>query len=83
MEKTTVKIDGMVCGMCESHINDVIRQNFGVKKVSSSRRKGETIIVSEEGIDEGKLRDTINATGYRVISVTRETTKKQRGVSGG
>ena len=28
MIKTTLKIDGMMCGMCESHMNDVIRKNF-------------------------------------------------------
>ena len=27
MEKITVKIDGMMCGMCESHMNDTFRQN--------------------------------------------------------
>lgn len=32
MIKTTLKIDGMMCGMCESHMNDVIRKNFKVKK---------------------------------------------------
>ena len=24
MVKTTLKIDGMMCGMCESHVNDAI-----------------------------------------------------------
>lgn len=38
MIKTTLKIDGMMCGMCESHMNDVIRKNFKVKKVTSSAR---------------------------------------------
>ena len=47
MIKTVVKIDGMMCGMCESHINDAIRQHFAVKKVKSSKRKKETVIVSE------------------------------------
>ena len=28
MIKTTLKIDGMMCGMCESHMNDVIRKNL-------------------------------------------------------
>ena len=28
MIQTTLKIDGMMCGMCESHMNDVIRKNF-------------------------------------------------------
>ena len=26
MVKITMKIDGMMCGMCESHINDAIRR---------------------------------------------------------
>ena len=25
-----LKIDGMMCGMCESHMNDVIRKNFKI-----------------------------------------------------
>ncbi len=33
MYKTTVKIDGMMCGMCESHVNDAIRAKMSVKKV--------------------------------------------------
>ena len=37
MIKTTLKIDGMMCGMCEAHMNDVIRKNFKVKK----RRNGD------------------------------------------
>lgn len=40
MIKTTLKIDGMMCGMCESHMNDVIRKNFKIKKVTSSARMG-------------------------------------------
>ena len=51
MIKTTLKIDGMMCGMCESHMNDVIRKNFKIKKVTSSARDGETVIISEEPID--------------------------------
>ena len=34
MIETTVGIDGMQCGMCESHINDTIRAAFSVKKVT-------------------------------------------------
>jgi hypothetical protein len=29
MIKTTLKIDGMMCGMCESHMNDVIFYLYG------------------------------------------------------
>lgn len=72
MYQTTVKIDGMMCGMCESHINDVIRQNFLVKKVKSSHRKGECVIQSETELEEDRLREAIEKTGYRVLSVSRK-----------
>lgn len=39
MIKITLKIDGMMCEMCESHVNDIIRNNFNVKKVASSHSK--------------------------------------------
>ena len=31
MEQIIAKIDGMMCGMCESHMNDMVRNNFKVK----------------------------------------------------
>ena len=36
MVKLTLEVDGMACGMCESHVNDTVRKNFKVKKVTSS-----------------------------------------------
>ena len=77
MTKITVKIDGMMCGMCESHINDAIRKAFPVKKVTSSHSKGETIIISEQDVDETALRSTIGATGYTVVSVASEPYQKK------
>ena len=48
MIETIVRVDGMMCGMCESHINDAVRSHFQVKKVSSSHTKGQTVIQSQE-----------------------------------
>ena len=40
MEKITVEVSGMMCGMCEAHINDAVRKAFpDVEKVNSSRAK--------------------------------------------
>ena len=50
MVQITLKIQGMMCGMCESHINDAIRQAFPVKKVTSSHTKGETVILADQAI---------------------------------
>ena len=67
MVQITLKIDGMACGMCESHVNDAIRGKFPVKKVTSSHSKGETVILTEQEISEEALRSVIEPTGYKVM----------------
>ena len=77
MTKTILSIEGMQCGMCEAHVNDAIRNSFPVKKVSSSRSKGETVIVTDTDIDEARLRQAIDETGYTVLSIQREPYEKK------
>lgn len=72
MVKTTLQINGMACGMCESHINEAIRNAFKVIKVNSSHSKNETVIISEEEIPEDQLRNVIEPTGYELVSVASE-----------
>ncbi len=72
MIKTTMQVDGMSCGMCESHINDVIRKTCRVKKVTSSHRSGITEVISEEELDEAAVRAAIAATGYTVTEFRSE-----------
>ena len=76
MYETKVKIDGMMCGMCESHINDTIRKAVPVKKVSSSHTRGEAVVISVEPIDEAKLREAITKTGYDFVSMTSKPYEK-------
>ena len=61
MWKYTVQVDGMMCGMCESHVNDAVRRALPVKKVSSSRGRGATVVVSEQELDETALGAAIAA----------------------
>lgn len=77
MIKTTVKIDGMMCGMCESHMNDKIRNSFKVKSVKSSHKKGESVILSETKLNEADLRAAIEEIGYTPLSVTTEEYEKK------
>lgn len=76
MIETTVKVSGMMCGMCEAHVNDAVRKAFPVKKVSSSHTKGETVILSEQPLDETALRAAIGETGYDVLSVSSKPHEK-------
>lgn len=64
MYKIILKINGMKCGMCESHVNDIIRKNFNVKKVNSSHLKGETILFTKDDVNKEDVEKVINPTGY-------------------
>ncbi|MCD8391256.1 MAG: cation transporter [Firmicutes bacterium] len=77
MVKITAKIDGMMCGMCEAHMNDAVRAAFDVKSVKSSHKKGETVIVAENEIPEDALKAAVEKTGYKLISATSEPYKKK------
>ena len=70
MLKTTLKIDGMMCSMCEAHIQEVIRKSLpDAKKVSASHSKGEASFLSEEAPDAAALKAAIDATGYTCLGV--------------
>lgn len=77
MIKTVIKIEGMMCGMCESHVNDAIRNAFKVKKVDSSHSKGQTEVISEDALDNALLTETIEKDGYKVLSITSEPYEKK------
>ena len=72
MWKYTVRVTGMMCGMCESHVNDAVRRAFPVKKVTSSRSKKETTVIAETELDEAALREAIRATGYDAGEIRKE-----------
>ena len=79
MKEIILKINGMMCGMCESHVNDAVRRAFegSIKKLTSSHSKKKTEIISENALDEEKLKAAINATGYTAVSVAQEPYEKK------
>ena len=78
MIKTTLKIDGMMCSMCEAHIQDVIRKSLpGAKKVSASHGRGEASFLSEDAPDAAALKAAIDATGYTCLGVESAPCEKK------
>ena len=65
MVKTTVSIDGMMCGMCEAHVSDAFRNHLPVKKVTASHSKGQAVEKALEG------------TGYEVTDIRQEPYEKK------
>ena len=78
MHKYILKIDGMRCGMCECHVDDVIRKNFkDAKKVKSSHIKGESSFISKDDINEFDFHNVFDPTGYRIEGIKKiEVVKK-------
>ena len=77
MVKTVLKIDGMMCGMCEAHMNDLIRKNFKVKKVTSSAKDGETVIISDAELDIPWAKKQIKDIGYEMVDYTSDPYEKK------
>jgi len=77
MTKTILTIDGMMCSMCEAHVNDAVRTAMQVKSVKSSHKKGTTEIISEQTPDLQAVKDAIEKTGYRVLDTKREPYEKK------
>ena len=59
----------MMCGMCESHINDAVRNAFPVKKghvlAQPKSANGHSL---RNGDPEAELRPVIAKTGYELTS---------------
>ena len=77
MNKYVLGIDGMSCGMCEAHVQDVIRRNIDVKKVKASHLKKNVEIITEKELDESEFKKIIDQTGYIITSYKKEEAVKK------
>ncbi|MBQ7161700.1 MAG: heavy-metal-associated domain-containing protein [Clostridia bacterium] len=77
MIKTTVKIEGMSCGMCEAHVNEAIRAAVKPKKVTSDHKSGFTEIISDQPVSVDALRRILDPTGYKVITAVSAPYEKK------
>ncbi|MCR5040785.1 MAG: heavy-metal-associated domain-containing protein [Clostridia bacterium] len=78
MIRTTLKIDGMMCSMCEAHICDAIRKAVpGAKKTTASRAKKEASFLTEEAVDAAVLKKAIDDTGYTFLGAQSEPYEKK------
>lgn len=78
MNKVILKIDGMMCGMCEAHICDAIRKAVpSAKKVTASRGRKEASFMVEELVNLEHLKEAINETGYICLSAESKPYEKK------
>ncbi len=77
MKRIILQVDGMMCGMCEAHVNDAIRKAANVKKVVSSHTKGTSEVICEDEIDANIFKTAIENDGYKVSSYSEEPYTKR------
>lgn len=77
MEKITLKIDGMMCPMCEAHMNDAVHGAFNVSKVVSSHKNKQTVILTETAISDEQLKNAVEKTGYKLLGIERSPYEKK------
>lgn len=68
MEKTILRVEGMVCGYCEITIQDAVRKLPGIKKVKASKRKKEVSVEYDQfQVSLDQIRQAIYNTGYKLV----------------
>lgn len=78
MNKITIKVEGMKCGMCEAHVCDVIRKAVpSAKKVKATRARDEATFLSEVEVDKEALSRAIEDMGYTVGDVIKQPYKRR------
>mgnify|MGYP002560791560 CR=1 FL=1 len=73
MYKTTVSVEGMMCHMCEKHVNEAVSKAFAAENPVSDHTANKTEFISAEKPDEAKVKEVIEAAGYTVKAVHTET----------
>lgn len=77
MVKTTLKIKGIMCENCVAHVNETIKNEFDINKVTTSKENGISEVISDNELSEEKLREVISREGYEVTEVMSEPYEKK------
>ncbi len=67
-KKSTIRVEGMKCKNCSGSVAKALKATTGVTSVEVSHQRGEAVVeYDDEKVTEAKLREVINATGFKVV----------------
>jgi copper chaperone CopZ len=67
-KKSTIRVDGMKCAKCSGSVEKALKATQGVEKVEVSLERKEVVVeYNDEQVNETKLREVINATGFKTV----------------
>jgi len=62
----TIKVAGMKCSKCSASVSKALKATEGVEEAEVSSEKGEAVIkYDDQKLNEAKLREVINSTGFK------------------
>ena len=62
----TIKVEGMKCAKCSASVSKALKATEGVEAAEVSSEKGEAVIkYDDQKLNEAKLREVINSTGFK------------------
>ncbi|MGN0690760.1 MAG: heavy-metal-associated domain-containing protein [Oscillospiraceae bacterium] len=79
MYKVTVRIDGMMCDVCEDHICEAIKKAFNAENVTASHKKGEAVFETQGEISKDEMKKVIDETGYKYRSMSVSKASNRQG----
>ena len=80
MIKTKVKVGGMMCGMCETHVQEAIRKTLPESsKVKADRKKDMVEFITPTPPDEEALKKAIESIGYEYGGMESEEAGEEGG----
>jgi copper chaperone CopZ len=67
-KKSTIRVEGMMCSKCTGSVEKALKETAGVEKVEVSLQRKEVVVeYDDEKVTEAKLREVINATGFKAV----------------
>jgi mercuric transport protein len=67
-KKSTIRVDGMRCAKCTGSVEKALKATPGVEKVEVNLQRKEAVVeYDDEKVTEAKLREVINATGFKSV----------------
>ena len=65
----TMKIEGMMCPMCEKHAKTALEAIDGVESAVASHTEGNAVVTLTHDVDNEVLTKAVTEAGYKVISI--------------
>lgn len=66
-----ILIEGMSCNHCVNHVNEALKEIYGVKSVKVDLKGKNALVELEEDVEDEKFKEAIEDAGYEVVGIEK------------